>query len=694
LRGRADASALFLVWEGDIMPKPKEIAKRGASSGTDKLKEQVKDIGGRDDSLESYGGDKLEEGSIYVADKAKDTARDVGSRVKNRVENKIKDKLSEKRDIEEARDVHEPERSPREVEREPDARTDERVKSRESSEQQRHDTPSEHNIKQRPETDGGKRIKTKEEYVRSQGDGFEQPKELHRQNPDMNKAEHLHTQKPASQQPSAPKAEPDFSVKMKANRHYPRPASNAVQQTAKGSIKTAQKGAVKTAQKGTVKTAQATVKTSKTAVKTAERTAKTTAKAAKTTAKAAQQAAKAAAQAAKAAAKAAVQAAKVAAKAVATALKAIIAAVKGLIAAIAAGGWVAVVIILAIALVAVILCACFGVFASNETEDGTKPMTAAILEIDAGFKSGIDAKIAELSEGDYEEVTVEYVGDMDGDSSFLINWNDVIATYAVRVTMDDTNPTDVVEITPEKIEILKQTFADMNTVSYETEVIETDEIVENEDGEEETIIHRKLIIHVDVKSMDYLAAADLYAFDDTKREALEAMMEPRMLALYAELIGVDVYGGADLTKIIGNLPVGTMGSEVVKLALSKVGAPYVLGAKGPSKFDCSGLVYWTIKELDPELGRKLYTSAGYQFKYCRDNNFLVGEAELQPGDLIFWQKPSCSCGKKYNEIHHTGIWLGDGMIVDASSSNGRVIVRKLFDGSSYKVYAYARPYSY
>lgn len=78
---------------------------------------------------------------------------------------------------------------------------------------------------------------------------------------------------------------------------------------------------------------------------------------------------------------------------------------------------------------------------------------------------------------------------------------------------------------------------------------------------------------------------------------------------------------------------------------------------------------------------------------ARTTGYLVDESEAQAGDLVFWQKPNCSCGKKYAEVHHTGFYLGDGMILDASSSNGRVIIRKLFDGSSYKVVAYARPYS-
>lgn len=79
-------------------------------------------------------------------------------------------------------------------------------------------------------------------------------------------------------------------------------------------------------------------------------------------------------------------------------------------------------------------------------------------------------------------------------------------------------------------------------------------------------------------------------------------MSPDYYALYAELLDVDLYGGADLTEIISNLPVGTEGTEAVKAALTKFGAPYVMGAKGPDKFDCSGLAYWTINEVDPKLG--------------------------------------------------------------------------------------------
>lgn len=68
-------------------------------------------------------------------------------------------------------------------------------------------------------------------------------------------------------------------------------------------------------------------------------------------------------------------------------------------------------------------------------------------------------------------------------------------------------------------------------------------------------------------------------------------MSPAYYSYYAALIGVDVYGGTDYTQIISHLPPNSKGAEVVKAALTRLGCPYVWGAKGSTKFDCSGLAY-------------------------------------------------------------------------------------------------------
>lgn len=102
--------------------------------------------------------------------------------------------------------------------------------------------------------------------------------------------------------------------------------------------------------KGTVKTTQKSVKTAQATAKTSIKTSQQAAKAAQRTAQATAKAAKAAVQAARTAARTAAAAAKAAVKATLAAVKAIILATKALIAALAAGGWIAVLVILIIVL--------------------------------------------------------------------------------------------------------------------------------------------------------------------------------------------------------------------------------------------------------------------------------------------------------------------------------------------------------
>ena len=123
-------------------------------------------------------------------------------------------------------------------------------------------------------------------------------------------------------------------------------AVEQTEKTIKQSARSAGKKTIKTAGKGTAKAAQRSVKTTKTAIKTTQQAAKAAQKTAQATVKASQKAA----QAAKAAAKATVAGVKAAVKATIAAVKAIIAATKALVAAIAAGGWVAVMMILVVVL--------------------------------------------------------------------------------------------------------------------------------------------------------------------------------------------------------------------------------------------------------------------------------------------------------------------------------------------------------
>ncbi len=63
----------------------------------------------------------------------------------------------------------------------------------------------------------------------------------------------------------------------------------------------------------------------------------------------------------------------------------------------------------------------------------------------------------------------------------------------------------------------------------------------------------------------------------------------------------------------------------VAAALTKLGTPYLWGAKGPNRFDCSGLTQWAWRQAGIPLGEDTY----HQFREGQP------AANVEPGDLIF-----------------------------------------------------------
>lgn len=118
----------------------------------------------------------------------------------------------------------------------------------------------------------------------------------------------------------------------------------------------------------------------------------------------------------------------------------------------------------------------------------------------------------------------------------------------------------------------------------------------------------------------------------------------------------------------GGAPAADSGGveSFVNAALAQLGKTYVLGGKGPDVFDCSGLVYYALKASGN--GISYMTSYGWADagQYAR----IGSMSELRRGDVV------CAKG-------HVGIYLGDGQIVHASSSNGKVVIASNVFSSSY-----------
>jgi peptidoglycan DL-endopeptidase CwlO len=98
----------------------------------------------------------------------------------------------------------------------------------------------------------------------------------------------------------------------------------------------------------------------------------------------------------------------------------------------------------------------------------------------------------------------------------------------------------------------------------------------------------------------------------------------------------------------------------LRYALTRRGDPYVWAAAGPSEFDCSGLVVWAYAQEGISLPH--YTGSLW------NDGMHVSQADLQPGDLVFF----------FPDISHVGIYIGDGLMVDAPSTGQLVQVQQVF----------------
>jgi peptidoglycan DL-endopeptidase CwlO len=112
-------------------------------------------------------------------------------------------------------------------------------------------------------------------------------------------------------------------------------------------------------------------------------------------------------------------------------------------------------------------------------------------------------------------------------------------------------------------------------------------------------------------------------------------------------------GGAGITTADGPGLTAAQTREFLAAALSRVGMEYVWGGAGPTVFDCSGLVQWSMRQ------------AGISMPRVAADQALTGPsvpvADLQPGDLLFYHTDPTAP----DYISHVAIYLGDGLMVQA-----------------------------
>lgn len=112
------------------------------------------------------------------------------------------------------------------------------------------------------------------------------------------------------------------------------------------------------------------------------------------------------------------------------------------------------------------------------------------------------------------------------------------------------------------------------------------------------------------------------------------------------------------------------GAAAVQAALSRLGDPYVWGGSGPGAFDCSGLVMWAFQQSGVYLPHSSQMQAA--------GGQPVSLDQMQPGDVVSY----------YSDASHVGLYIGDGMMVHASTFGVPVAVSPVNNAPIYNVRRY------
>lgn len=285
--------------------------------------------------------------------------------------------------------------------------------------------------------------------------------------------------------------------------------------------------------KSTVKNTKTTIKTSKEVAKKAEKTAKETIKASKR-----------ATQIAKETAKRTAQGVKVAVKATVSAIKAIIAGTKALVAAIVAGGWVAVIVIIVICLVALMCSSIFGIFfSSQKTSANSITMNTVVAECNQEFSD----KLQSIQDSNPHD---DYV--LEGS---MASWKDVLTVYTIKQS-NGVNQQDVMTIDDNKKNVIKQIFWDMNSLTSEVK----DEMVTEQgtNADEMPKQVQKKVLHIKINTKTIEQMKNDYYFSSAQNKQLVELTDNK----YASLWNGVIYGAADSGEYVNWRQAGQSWSNI------------------------------------------------------------------------------------------------------------------------------------
>lgn len=332
---------------------------------------------------------------------------------------------------------------------------------------------------------------------------------------------------------------------------------------------------------------------------------------------------------------------KKAARATKRAIKAMIESTKALVNAIIAGGWVSVVIIILICLVAALCSSFYGIFFSSETSQSGMNITSVIQQINNEF----DDKIDEIkSSGSFDGV--EVIGNRS-------NWKDVLSIYAVKTTTDENNPMEIATVDENKKAILSSIFWDMNNISKSVETrteTVTKESTDEQGNKIETtkqVEKKYLVITLTGKSAEDMSIS--YSFNNTQKKYLTELMSDKNNKLWVSLIynigGVSGGSDIDIKDLdFSNETVNDTQKEIVAVATNST--KYGISARSGY---CQAWVADVYQAVTGSRG-SAHCALCAADMWAVSNDF----SQIPVGATVY--------GYSSSKYGHVGIYIGNGMV--------------------------------
>ena len=283
-------------------------------------------------------------------------------------------------------------------------------------------------------------------------------------------------------------------------------------------------------------------------IKTVRRTIREPVKKIRTAQKTAQkahQAQKAAARTAKRsrqAARASIKAARLGVRAVVTAVKAAVSAVRTLVTAIMAGGWVAVIVILAVCVIGLLVGSVYGIFAGDTSNTGQGiPVRQALETLDAEFQDSIE-NISDTVSHDRRKITSS-----DGPTS--VQWEDVLSVFSAWIA-GNASGRPVTTLTDAQLDDLRVLMWEMTEIDYDTHVeTHTEKVTEiDEKGNKKTHTEtvRETVLTIEITHKSPSEVEKEYSFTDRQKEYLALLTSPDTDPLWAQLLGPYSTGAGEI----------------------------------------------------------------------------------------------------------------------------------------------------